>query len=145
MNKPVCLSVALLLGAIAFYPQSAKGLCLNDDTLITFDRDIPPEDESFVSSSPASGDTEFKVLFDLDNLGSFASGPESESTPRETMTAADAESTETADSTTADSEEATSVDTLLTLEEATTEDGEPLYVSREDFLDAMAEDLNSCQ
>ena len=160
MKQPMLLTVTLLIGAIAAAPRPARALCLDENGTFLLDREAAPSEESFASASPASSDAEFKFqvdLNDLGNLGNLGNSPreESQAAPQETMptssdTATDAPLTMTDDAMTTNvspyvvsqdaGTETTNADALGTLEVSEA----PPVISREEYLDAIANDLNSC-
>lgn len=147
MIQPVLLSTLLLSTAIALIHQPARALCLEEGS-ISVERD---DEESFVRSSPASSESEFKFEVDLSDLTSSESPDEAEAMPAEEKPMTDqAEQVdlEPVEESTSDispavddfDAEATSDADVLGILEA----DEPLTASREDYLNEMAENLNNC-
>ncbi|MEM6520258.1 MAG: hypothetical protein AAF722_13120 [Cyanobacteria bacterium P01_C01_bin.70] len=149
MNRPVLFSALMAFAAITGSTASAQALCVGDNGTLSLGRDVPPEDNSFVSSSPASADAEFKLEVDLSNgLDIFSGDTEEEDTSAEAdapmidESAAQETSEDVARSTTVEdletgSRSASDLDTL---------ELEPQpAVSRADYLSSRASEINSCR
>jgi len=65
MNRPILTSMVIGVAAIAGSAVPTQALCLNNDSRVLLQRETPPDDNSFVRSGPASGDTEFKFELEL--------------------------------------------------------------------------------
>ena len=141
MNKPILLTVLLFVGITALSAESAVAFCLRDGR----SSDVT-EGDAFVSSSPASSDSNFRLEVGLDNLGSLAEtfdGPEPESAEM-TVEAADESELEIAEG---ESETTVTVDGISSEEEIEAElpVHQREYESREDYLNAIAIELNDCR
>jgi len=147
MIQPVLLSTLFLSTAIALIHQPARALCLEEGS-VSVERD---EEESFIRSSPASSESEFKFEVDLGDLTSSEDPDEAEAMPAEESPMADeaeqvnrepVEEGTSAGSPAVDDfdAETTSDADVLGILEA----DEPPAASREDYLNEMAENLNNC-
>ena len=141
MNKPRLLTVLLFVGITALSAESAAAFCLRDGR----SSDLT-EGDAFVSSSPASSDSNFRLEVGLDDLGSLAETldrPEPESAEM-TVDAADEGELEIAED---ESETTVTVDGISSEEaiEAELPVHQREYESREDYLNAIAIELNDCR
>ena len=141
MNKPMLLTVLLFVGITALSAESAAAFCLRDGR----SSDVT-EGDAFVSSSPASSDSNFRLEVGLDDLGSLAETldrPEPESAEM-TVDAADEGELEIAED---ESETTVTVDGISSEEaiEAELPVHQREYESREDYLNAIAIELNDCR
>ncbi|MGD1931082.1 MAG: hypothetical protein ACFB12_19455 [Leptolyngbyaceae cyanobacterium] len=141
MNKPMLLTVLLFVGITALSAESAAAFCLRDGR----SSDLT-EGDAFVSSSPASSDSNFRLEVGLDDLGSLAETldrPEPESAEM-TVDAADEGELEIAED---ESETTVTVDGISSEEaiEAELPVHQREYESREDYLNAIAIELNDCR
>ena len=141
MNKPMLLTVLLFVGITALSAESAAAFCLRDGR----SSDLT-EGDAFVSSSPASSDSNFRLEVGLDDLGSLAETldrPEPESAEM-TVDAADEGELEIAED---ESETTVTVDGISSEEEIEAElpVHQREYESREDYLNAIAIELNDCR
>ena len=141
MNKPILLTVLLFVGITALSAESAVAFCLRDGR----SSDVT-EGDAFVSSSPASSDSNFRLEVGLDDLGSLAETldrPEPESAEM-TVDAADEGELEIAED---ESETTVTVDGISSEEaiEAELPVHQREYESREDYLNAIAIELNDCR
>ena len=121
--------------------ESAAAFCLRDGR----SSDLT-EGDAFVSSSPASSDSNFRLEVGLDDLGSLAETldrPEPESAEM-TVDAADEGELEIAED---ESETTVTVDGISSEEaiEAELPVHQREYESREDYLNAIAIELNDCR
>lgn len=150
MNRPVLLSIFVLAAAIAGSAKPTQALCINDGTL-SLNRDAPPDETSFVNSSPAGTDSNFKLELNLnDGLDIF----EADTEDRESASETDVAPAETAAASTTDEmpEDASTSATVENLEadsssaaDLETADLEAqTQVSREDYLNSRASEINNC-
>lgn len=143
MNKSMLLTVLLFVGITALSAESAAAFCLRDGR----SSDLA-QDDAFVSSSPASSDSNFRLEVGLDDLGEFVEtldAPESESAPAEmTAEAADEDGSAIAEE---ESETTVTVDAISSEEviEAELPLHQRQFESREDYLNAIAIELNDCK
>lgn len=150
MIQPALLSALLLTAAIALLDSPASALCVDEGSL-SLERDAAPDEDSFVSSSPASSESELRFEVDLGDLASPSSPDDTEAdtiADRPGMDEADPmadtepmEDPATTNPAVADFESATATDAgALGVVEA--EEQPP--ISREDYLNTIADDLNNC-
>lgn len=142
INGAVVLSTILLSGLINFTGREVHALCLSDDVTLSVEEDVAPEDESFVSSSPASSETEFKLEVDLTN----ADFSNLDLFPEQTEETSDDDTTESNGTSDMNGEIASSDDLTDSGDEAIEAESAPApwTISREDWLDGAAEDVNEC-
>jgi hypothetical protein len=146
MIQPVLVSTLMLSAAIALMSPPVKALCIDEDNF-SIERD---DEASFVSSSPATSETEFRFEVDLGNLTSPEGSNEAEAmTSEERPTATEPpDNREPMDDTTATSPAVADFDSAGTSDAATlgvleANAGAPI-LSREEYLNQMADDLNNC-
>ncbi|MGF1458941.1 MAG: hypothetical protein ACFBSG_07925 [Leptolyngbyaceae cyanobacterium] len=150
MNQSLFLStlVGLIgIGAVLGSAPSSQALCVDDGTL-SLERDTAPNDNSFVNSSPASSESSFKLELDLDqDLDIFSNDSEEmEETVDAATTDADTTAAAAADT------DADTAPTVADLEEGngsaadldTLEAGGQPSISREEYLEARASEINNC-
>lgn len=125
-------------------------MCLSEDVSLSIEEDTAPEDEAFVSSSPASAETEFKLEVDLTNVD-FANidlFPEQaeEQSSRNDSDDSDAELRSSGTNGEASSSNDLENDSDLAEGDDPEADNapEPWTISREDWLNAAANDVNNC-
>lgn len=147
MIQPVLFSTLLLSTAIALIHQPARALCLEEGS-ISVERD---DEESFVRSSPASSESEFKFEVDLGDLTSSEGPDEAGAIPAEESPMTDqAEQVDlepVEEGTSASSPAVDDFDAAATSDAdvlGILEADEPPAASREDYLNEMAENLNNC-
>ncbi|MGD1860170.1 MAG: hypothetical protein ACFB0E_09400 [Leptolyngbyaceae cyanobacterium] len=150
MNRPVLFSALMAVTAIASSTAPTQAFCLNQDATLSLGRNVFPEDSAFVSSGPANANSEFKLEIDLnDGLDIFSADTE------EVDEAAEPDMPEMNDSVTQDTsdEEVTlsaNVDDLAASSGSAadldaTELEPQTIISREDYLNSRAVELNSCR
>lgn len=145
MIQPVLVSTLVLSTAIALISPPARALCIDEDNF-SIERD---DDESFVSDSPASSETGFRFEVDLGNLTSPGGSEEAEG-----MTAADNSAPEPIESPEVVEDTASANPAVADFDAESTSDAATLGVleaneespvlSREEYLNQRANDLNNC-
>jgi len=152
MNRPILVSMVIGVAAIAGSAEPIRALCIDNDARVMLQRDVPPEDNSFVRSGPASGDTNFTFELELgSDLNLFSTEPAADADAIADETDAPIEDAEP-EANSAPSEEIVETPTIFSLEEDsssaddldTVELGEPSLASREDYLDSRARQINNC-
>lgn len=153
MNRPILCSLLLGVTAIAGAAEAARAQCLSSDGNFVLQRDRAPSNSSFVSASPASSDTEFKFELELGSdvnifapdsaevetaaTGVPATATDDGNAPAATETTTEAPpDSSTAFSLDADSSAAADLDTVEL-------EAQPL-MSREEYLDSQASEINDC-
>ncbi|MEM9818306.1 MAG: hypothetical protein AAF827_18115 [Cyanobacteria bacterium P01_D01_bin.6] len=150
MTRLSVFSVLVLVGAIAGVAEPARALCVANGSL-ALSRGTAADDTSFVNSSPATADSNFKLELDLNNGLDFleidpedeestaevsASEPESEaSSSTDEVAAAEVDET-TASSVEGSSSSAADLDTVDLQAQ--------IDMSREDYLNSRASEINEC-
>lgn len=150
MTRSVLFSMLILVGAIASSAKSAPALCITNSSS-TLSRGTASDDASFVSSSPATADSNFKLELDLNNGLDFleADTEEEESTSADSATVAESMDASSTDETTeAATEEIASSDAENSSSSAADLDTVDLQaqieMSREDYLNSRASEINDC-
>jgi hypothetical protein len=118
MKKQIFSGLVVLLGGMVLSAGPTPAICTADgDDSVSIDRDANTMNESFVSSSPARTDSEFKLEFKLNDLD------------------------------TADEESDADAATEMSSESSSQTDvpvSERQFTTREAYLDAIANEVNSC-
>ena len=150
MNRPMLFYLLVGVAAITGSAGVSRAQCINNDGTFILQRTAPPSDDTFATSGPVSGDSRFKFELELgDDLDIFstdtdeeaAAVPETADTPTdetsETTALAETETeSPTIFSLDADSSSAADLDTV--------ELGAQPLMSREDYLDSQAREINAC-
>ncbi|MDB9526380.1 hypothetical protein PN498_10310 [Oscillatoria sp. CS-180] len=114
---------------------------------LSVQRDTPPDEEAFVSSSPASSETDIRLEFDLTNLDlSEEENVEADDVSQSSDMTAEQPDTISEDATiTTSAEENFDGETVSEASAlGTVEVGEQPTISREAHLEATADELNEC-
>lgn len=151
MTRSVLFSMLILAGAIAGSAESAPALCITNSSS-TLSRGTASDDASFVSSSPANADSNFKLELDLNNGLDFLepdpeeveAAAENSATAAESMDASSSND-ETTAATTEDTAVASVEESSSTAADLDTVDLQAqIEMSREDYLNSRASEINDC-
>lgn len=151
MNRPILFYLLVGVAAIAGSASVSRAQCINNDGTFTLQRTAPPSDDTFATSGPVSGDSRFKFELELgsdlesifvpdDNEdAALAAEPEAatdDTTAPATETAEAAPASPTIFSLDADSSSAADLESV--------ELGTQPLMSREEYLDSQAREINAC-
>lgn len=152
MNRPILCSLLLGVAAIAGAAETARAQCISNDSNFVLQRGRASSNGSFVSTGPASSDTDFKFELELgSDVNIFSPDPAEVETAAtgEPATATDegnVPATETVAEAPVDSSTAFSLDadSSAAADLDTVElEAQPL-MSREEYLDSQASEINDC-
>ena len=150
MTRSVWFSMLILVGAIAGTAESAHALCVTNGSS-TLRRGTAADDASFVNSSPATADSNFKLELDLNNGLDFleTDTEDEETSSEESETGGESMAPSSTDeSTEAEAEEMTISDVEGSSSSAADLDMVDLQaqieMSREDYLNSRASEINEC-
>ncbi|NEQ42576.1 MAG: hypothetical protein F6K00_03040 [Leptolyngbya sp. SIOISBB] len=150
MTRSVWFSMLILVGAIAGSTESVRAQCLTNGSS-TLRRGTAADDASFVNSSPATADSNFKLELDLNNGLDFL---EPDTEDEESASADSATAAESMDaSSTDETAEAATEEIAISDAEGSSSSAADLdtvdlqaqiEMSREDYLNSRASEINDC-
>lgn len=156
MNRFIPVSMLLGVAAIAGIAGTAQAQCVNNRGTFSLQRSAPPSDDTFATSGPVDSDSRFKFELELGgDLDFFSTDAAADATDEDAaMTSAADEPTDDMSATTssetpvAGGETPTifslDADSSSAADLETVELGTQSLMSREEYLDSQAREINSC-